>query len=1756
PKIQLFHQEQRRRNEQLENLISNLLDRSYSAEGIDPQYVMELNNVLFDLRREQEVTQKRIEQLGLFEYSELRQEQLNALQQLRNQAKQLVNSANKAHAVASNLRNKLSPEEQKIFDELIKNVETLSSELHSAQNKPSELQQNLYLVPPINTADLTQEQLAQKAKELKQKSLNAEDKLKKLRREQLTATEEKKPSLEKQIILAEEILNELENQSDLVNAALPAELTQVLIEKDVFEQVNRALRRGNFETAKTELNNLKKLELITESEFNEQKETINSAEEKEQIKSRLAQLNWELSGKPKITIYTKTGCPGCEALKKHLVDQGIDYEELDVSRPENKAKAIEYLVAKGYTSVPIININGEDVALQNFGKDWKGFTEAITSTIEETKGTTKLSTEEERQAKEELTKLSAKLAELENIPEKTEEPTLDQEAPQCEGGVCTIPGLAPTLEAPIELSLEERAELLSGDVAVIIQILESTAVNLPSNILSSTQELMSFIVNVQRSNAEARELFEQGELRAYLEKLFEGTLAQALGIVNALIDSPRANEFTTEQIEQLKQLNSVIRKTRSDVQELFEQAPIKIEEEKRVEETSEERARRAREQLTQNLDQTIEGIIPVYAFNQPLNGEYGGDLIFTTSPKTGTIRVLHLDATGHGELGAKHKAGLAIAIQRLESKLKTGELGRTLYEDLEFYLKTLQEEIAQVKNELKQQGLSEEELAEYDPLGTFAAYDYNTETGEVTYSTGGEEKNFFHYTEGKVGAALKSRGQKLGEEGIKTDTTQMKTGDVFVIVSDGVTDIIKSKDLKKLIEENAHLTEQEIKQAIQNKYKENKEKLSTEEQEKLSDDISIVIMKAKTEKSVMKELTQQVVESLNKDCKATASVGCTINFGELESNVDYFKDGVERLRLEQGIEKVMQQSGFKKEFTDQPWLKSLSTKNNDLSIVINAKGTDAQAILELLKDQKRSEDFWQALVSIPLLRKHLQINELSSPELEDTKTIEEIKQTEDPKILAEQKGKEFAQKYNLPFIEATSLEEGRIIGRGRNKELTSILINGKEYVPQTWGVDELELKLMVALKNLPNSAKLLGITIITQQFRDETFYVPVMLVELVQVNGQPAKNLLDAKEELSPDFFDKLDNAIKQAHKIKILTGKGEQKLFHGDLIERNVLIDENGNPVLIDWTFTRLGLNDITEGQKRDLETLQTFKELHGWKIKKEITTLEELIQTDCGAGGSVGCTFDYTNTKINQEILNKYLMTEQNRKEITKAAEEVIEFLSGVYNVGLIKLFEKEQPGKWIKDVIFEGSEIKIIINTKTDNAEKIIELIKDKLSSEQLWNALVPFDLLLYADIMRSEDLIKNIQVKLDDLSDEEPIIIRTYEQVSISRIPEKDIVNLETILEQTEATFEQLIDRNIPVGQQVGKATKLGQGRFGLAWKVNDKVLKVLDIEDNDALSSASTISDTGLTPEYDFVSDEYLTGQVVLNDDRFIQVEKVVKGNSELIQQGEKLIQEGRELLNSLQSLDLLQERLKNREISSKEYLQLFKERKENEAKANFLKNKGEYLINLAKKGSGLIAIISKYYEGQSLDVLRDRQETLPISTVSNLEQILNEALTEIHEGKEKNGKTVFLTHEDIKPANIMIQPDGIPVILDLGVSKIHSDKDDFNYVIGVFKDNWRKYITLNRARAMQDFTSLEGNEFENWYVNELRKIIEEYNSLNEEIMGMESDSKINFPFDILKKEVLASREGTIAILKAKTILAGKLTAEQHKELLKQAESLE
>ncbi|MEQ8174194.1 MAG: glutaredoxin family protein [Syntrophomonadaceae bacterium] len=61
-----------------------------------------------------------------------------------------------------------------------------------------------------------------------------------------------------------------------------------------------------------------------------------------------------------VTIYTKTGCPYCAAARQYLNEQGIPFQEINVSQQPDKKE--ELIKVSGGAQVPVI-VDGDKVTI-------------------------------------------------------------------------------------------------------------------------------------------------------------------------------------------------------------------------------------------------------------------------------------------------------------------------------------------------------------------------------------------------------------------------------------------------------------------------------------------------------------------------------------------------------------------------------------------------------------------------------------------------------------------------------------------------------------------------------------------------------------------------------------------------------------------------------------------------------------------------------------------------------------------------------------------------------------------------------------------------------------------------------------------------------------------------------------------------------------------------------------------------------------------------------------------------------------------------------------------------------------------------------------------------------------------------------------------------------------------------------------------------------------------------------------------------
>lgn len=63
----------------------------------------------------------------------------------------------------------------------------------------------------------------------------------------------------------------------------------------------------------------------------------------------------------KVTVYSAPGCPWCVKAKEWLEENKVKFELVDLSKAENRERAIALIQKSGSSGVPQIEIDGEIV---------------------------------------------------------------------------------------------------------------------------------------------------------------------------------------------------------------------------------------------------------------------------------------------------------------------------------------------------------------------------------------------------------------------------------------------------------------------------------------------------------------------------------------------------------------------------------------------------------------------------------------------------------------------------------------------------------------------------------------------------------------------------------------------------------------------------------------------------------------------------------------------------------------------------------------------------------------------------------------------------------------------------------------------------------------------------------------------------------------------------------------------------------------------------------------------------------------------------------------------------------------------------------------------------------------------------------------------------------------------------------------------------------------------------------------------------
>ncbi len=104
--------------------------------------------------------------------------------------------------------------------------------------------------------------------------------------------------------------------------------------------------------------------------------------------------------------------------------------------------------------------------------------------------------------------------------------------------------------------------------------------------------------------------------------------------------------------------------------------------------------------------------------------------------------------------------------------------------------------------------------------------------------------------------------------------------------------------------------------------------------------------------------------------------------------------------------------------------------------------------------------------------------------------------------------------------------------------------------------------------------------------------------------------------------------------------------------------------------------------------------------------------------------------------------------------------------------------------------------------------------------------------------------------------------------------------------------------------------------------------------------------------------------------------------------------------------------------------------------------------------------------GDPLSVLLGRGRRLPVERALGLVSETADALAAIHDGG--------IVHRDVKPANVMVQPDGRPVLIDFGIASIPGQEPltQTGQVLGTMAYVSPEQVSGERATAASDVYSL------------------------------------------------------------------------------------
>ncbi|MDA1267207.1 MAG: serine/threonine-protein kinase, partial [Planctomycetota bacterium] len=112
-------------------------------------------------------------------------------------------------------------------------------------------------------------------------------------------------------------------------------------------------------------------------------------------------------------------------------------------------------------------------------------------------------------------------------------------------------------------------------------------------------------------------------------------------------------------------------------------------------------------------------------------------------------------------------------------------------------------------------------------------------------------------------------------------------------------------------------------------------------------------------------------------------------------------------------------------------------------------------------------------------------------------------------------------------------------------------------------------------------------------------------------------------------------------------------------------------------------------------------------------------------------------------------------------------------------------------------------------------------------------------------------------------------------------------------------------------------------------------------------------------------------------------------------------------------------------------------------------------------------LVMEYVDGitlrQAVSTCRRNGIQIPLAVVAELGRQVAEGLHFAHEARNEEGQLLHLVHRDVKPSNIMLNPQGVAKVLDFGISKALTIAAEHS---GTVKGTWG-YMAPEQAAATE-----------------------------------------------------------------------------------------